>query len=99
MTARRACSTGARHHADILELASELAPLHLRDTPLPGEVFPRVTAHAQTDAGPAGPTRGPWRGLRQRTLPEPAFRSHRNASSSTQCRPQRLSTGNQTGPA
>ena len=39
MTARQTLLDGLARDADILELVSELAPLHPRDNTLPGEVF------------------------------------------------------------
>ena len=73
-TARRILLDGLARDADVLELVSELAPLHPRDDTFPGEVFLRLTADAldwcrATRADPL-----PLEGLRERFLPERAFR-------------------------
>jgi hypothetical protein len=57
---------------------SELAPLHPRDNTFPGEVFLRLAADALdwSGASRAGPL--PLEGLRERFLPETAFRGRQN---------------------
>ena len=44
MTARRVLLDGLARGADIVELVSELAPLHPRDNTFPGEVFLHLAA-------------------------------------------------------
>ena len=79
MTARRVLLDGLARDADVLELVSELAPLHPRDDTFPGEVFLRLTADAldwcrATRADPL-----PLEGLRERFLPGRAFRGRQNS--------------------
>jgi hypothetical protein len=78
VTARRVLPGGLARDADIVELVSELAPLHPRDNTFPGEVFIRVAADALDwcGAGRADPL--PLAGLRERFLPETAFRGREN---------------------
>ncbi len=79
MTARHVLLDGLARDADLFELVSELAPLHPRDDTFPGEVFLRVAADALDwcRASRADPL--PLEGLRERFLPEAAFRGRRNA--------------------
>ena len=77
-TARRVLLDGLARDADVMELVSELAPLHPRDNTFPGEVFLRLAADAldwcrATRADPL-----PLEGLRERFLPERAFRGRQN---------------------
>jgi len=79
VTARRVLLDGLARDADVLELVSELAPLHPRDDTFPGEVFLRLTADAldwcrATRADPL-----PLEGLRERFLPGRAFRGRQNS--------------------
>ena len=53
MTARQTLLDGLARDADILELVSELAPLHPRDNTLPGEVFLHLAADACGAGRPA----------------------------------------------
>jgi len=78
VTARRVLLDGLARDADIFELVSELAPLHPRDNTFPGEVFLHVAADALDWCGAsrAGPL--PLEGLRERFLPETAFRGRQN---------------------
>jgi hypothetical protein len=78
-TARRLLLDGLARDADVLELVSELAPLHPRDNTFPGEVFLRVAADALDwcRASRADPL--PLEGLRERFLPERAFRGRQNS--------------------
>jgi hypothetical protein len=78
VTARRVLLDGLARDADIFELVSELAPLHPRDNTFPGEVFLHLAADALDwcGASPADPL--PLEGLRERFLPEPAFRGRQN---------------------
>jgi len=57
---------------------SELAPLHPRDDTFPGEVFLRVAADALDWCGASRADPLPLEGLRDRFLPEAAFRGRRN---------------------
>ena len=77
-TARRILLDGLARDADVVELVSELAPLHPRDDTFPGEVFLRAAADALDwcGASPADPLS--LEGLRERFLPERAFRGRQN---------------------
>ena len=71
MTARRVLLDGLACDADVLELVSELAPLHPRDNTFPGEVFLRAAADALDWCGASradplsleGHTRGGYRAM------------------------------------
>ena len=78
MTARRILLDGLAGDADIFELVSELAPLHLRNNTFPGEVFLHLAADALDWCGAsrAGPL--PLEGLHERFLPECTFRGRQN---------------------
>ena len=78
-TARRVLLDGLARDADVVELVSELAPLHPRDNTFPGEVFLRLAADALDwcRASRADPL--PLEGLRERFLPEHAFRGRQNS--------------------
>ena len=78
-TARRVLLDGLARDADIFEVVSELAPLHPRDNTFPGEVFLHLAADALTwcRASRADPL--PLEGLRERFLPERAFRGRQNS--------------------
>jgi hypothetical protein len=78
VTARRVLLDGLARDADIFELVSELALLHPRDDTFPGEVFLHLAAGALDWCGAsrAGPL--PLEGLRERFLPETAFRGRQN---------------------
>ncbi|HWG60400.1 MAG TPA: hypothetical protein VG253_01690 [Streptosporangiaceae bacterium] len=78
MTARRALLDGLARDADIFEVL-RLAPLHPRNDTFPGEVFLHLAADALDwcGASQAGPL--PLEGLRERFLPECAFRGRQNA--------------------
>ena len=78
MTARRVLLDGLARDADIFELVSELAPLHPRDHTFPGEVFLRVAADALDWCGASRADPLPLEGLRERFLPETAFRGREN---------------------
>ena len=78
MTARRVLLDGLARDADIFALASELAPLHPRDDTFPGEVFIRVAADALDWCGASRADPLPLEGLRERFLPETAFRGREN---------------------
>src|SRR5271166_4056264 len=78
VTARQTLLDGLARDADIFELVSELAPLHPRDNTFPGEVFLHLAADALDwcRASRADPL--PLEGLRERFLPECAFRGREN---------------------
>jgi hypothetical protein len=79
VTARRALLDGLARDADIFEVLSGLAPLHPRNDTFPGEVFLRLAADALEwcRASQAEPLS--LEGLRERFLPECAFRGRQNA--------------------
>jgi hypothetical protein len=74
VTARRVLLDGLARDADIFELVSQLAPLHPRDNTFPGEMFLHLAEDALDwcRASRADPL--PLEGLRERFLPECAFR-------------------------
>ena len=78
MTARRVLLDGLARDADVLELMSELAPLHPRDDTFPGEVFLRAAADALDWCGASRADPLPLEGLRERFLPECTFRGRDN---------------------
>ena len=73
-TARRILLDGLARDADVRELVSELALLHPRDDTFPGEVFLRLAADALDWCGARRADPLPLEGLRERFLPERAFR-------------------------
>jgi hypothetical protein len=79
VTARRVLLDGLVRDADIFGLLGELAPLHPRNDTFPGEVFLHVAADALEwcSASRADPLS--LEGLRERFLPECAFRGRQNA--------------------
>jgi hypothetical protein len=79
VTARRVLLDGLARDADIFELVSELAPLHPRDDTFPGEVFLHLAADALHWCGASRARPLPLEGLRERFLPERAFRGRRNS--------------------
>jgi hypothetical protein len=79
MTARHALLDGLARDADIFEVLSGLAPLHLRSDTFPGEVFLRLAADALEWCGASRAEPLPLEGLRERFLPECAFRGRHNA--------------------
>ena len=78
VTARQTLLDGLARDADIFELVSELAALHPRDNTFPGEVFIRVAADALDWCGASRADPLPLEGLRERFLPECAFRGREN---------------------
>jgi len=78
VTARRVLLDGLARDADMFQLVSELAPLHPRDNTFPGEVFLRVAADALDWCGASRADPLPLEGLRERFLPETAFRGREN---------------------
>jgi hypothetical protein len=79
VTARRVLLDGLARDADVLELVSELAPLHPRDNTFPGEVFLRAAADALDWCGASRAEPLSLEGLRERFLPERAFRGRQNS--------------------
>jgi hypothetical protein len=78
MTARRTLLDGLARDGDIFELVSELAPLHPRNNTFPGEVFLHVAADALDWCGASRANPLHLEGLRERFLPECAFRGRDN---------------------
>ena len=79
MAARRALLDGLARDADLFEVRSGLAPLHPRNDTFPGEVFLRLAADALQWCGASRAEPLPLEGLRERFLPEAAFRGRQNA--------------------
>jgi hypothetical protein len=79
MTARRALLDGLARDADISGVADGLAPLHPRNDTFPGEVFLRLAGDALEWCGASRAEPLPLEGLRERFLPECAFRGRQNA--------------------
>jgi hypothetical protein len=79
MTARRALLDGLARDADIFEVLSGLAPLHPRNDTFPGEVFLHLAADALEWCGASRAEPLHLEGLRERFLPEAAFRGRQNA--------------------
>jgi hypothetical protein len=78
-TARRILLDGLARDADVWELVSELALLHPQDDTFPGEVFLRLAADALDWCGARRADPLPLEGLRERFLPERAFRGRQNS--------------------
>ena len=78
VTARRVLLDGLARDADIFELVSELAPLHPRDNTFLGEMFLHLAADALNWCRVSRADPLPLEGLRERFLPECAFRSRQN---------------------
>jgi hypothetical protein len=79
MTARHALLDGLARDVDIFEVLSGLAPLHPRNDTFPGEVFLDLAADALEWCGASRAEPLPLEGLRERFLPEAAFRGRQNA--------------------
>ena len=78
-TARRALLDGLARDADIFQVLSGLASLHPRNDTFPGEVFLHLAADALEWCGASRAEPLPLQGLRERYLPECAFRGRQNA--------------------
>jgi hypothetical protein len=78
-TARRALLVGLARDAGLFEVLSGLEPLHPRDDTFPGEVFLQLAADALEGCGANRAKPLPLEGLRERFLPECAFRGRQNA--------------------
>jgi hypothetical protein len=85
ITARRVLLDGLARDLDIFELVSELAPLHPQDNTFPGEVLLRAAADALDWCGASRAEPLSLEGLRERFLPERAFRGGKSLSGS-RCR-------------
>jgi hypothetical protein len=78
-TARRALLDGLARDADIFQVLSGLASLHPRNDTFPGEVFLHLAADALEWCGASRAEPLALEGLRERFLPECAFRGRQNA--------------------
>ena len=76
--ARRILLDGLARNSDISELAGELAPLHPRNDTFPGEVFLHLAADALDWCGASRAEPLALEGMRDRFLPECAFRGRQN---------------------
>jgi len=79
MTARHALLDGLARDAGGSAVLSELAPLHPRNDTFPGEVFLHLAADALEWCGSSRAEPLALEGLRERFLPECAFRGRQNA--------------------
>jgi len=79
ITARRVLLDGLARDVDIFEPVSELAVLHPRDNTFSGEVFLRAAADALDWRGARRADPLPLEGLRERFLPERAFRGRQSS--------------------
>ena len=77
-TARRILLDGMARDTEVAELVGELAPLHPRNSTFPGEVLLQVTADALDWCGVSRADPLALEGMRERFLPECAFRGRRN---------------------
>jgi hypothetical protein len=77
--ARRVLLDGLAHDADIFEVLSRLEPPHPRNDTFPGEVFLRLAGDALQWCGASRAEPLPLEGLRDRYLPECAFRGRQNS--------------------
>ncbi len=77
-TARRILLGGLARDTEVAELADELAPLHPRNNTFPGEVFLGVAADALDWCGASRADPLALEGMRERFLPECAFRGRQN---------------------
>jgi hypothetical protein len=79
VTARRVLLDGLSRNANIFEVLSQLEPLHPRNDTFPGEVFLRLAGDALEWCGASRAEPLPLEGLRERYLPECAFRGRQNS--------------------
>ena len=77
-TARRILLGGLAQGTEVARLAGELAPLHPRDNTFPGEVLLGVAADALDWCGASRADPLALEGMRERFLPECAFRGRQN---------------------
>jgi hypothetical protein len=78
-TARHMLLDGLARDTDIFELLDGLAALHPRNDTFPGEVFLRLAADSLDWCGASRDDPLALEGLRERFLPECAFRGQQNA--------------------
>jgi hypothetical protein len=78
VTARRILLGGLVQGTEVAELAGELAPLHPRNDTFPGEVFLDVAADVLDWCGASRADPLALEGMRERFLPECAFRGRQN---------------------
>jgi hypothetical protein len=78
VAARQTLLDGLARDPDIFELLSELAPLHPQGDTFPGEVFLYVAADALDWCGASRADPLALEGMRERFLPECAFRGRQN---------------------
>jgi hypothetical protein len=79
MAARRMLLDGLARDTDIFEVLGGLAALHPRNDTFPGEVFLRLAGDALEWCGASRAEPLPLEELRERFLPECAFRGRQNA--------------------
>jgi hypothetical protein len=77
-TARRILLDGLAGDSEVSELAGELAPLHPRHDTFPGEVFLNVAADVLDWCGASRSDPLTLEGIRERWLPECAFRGRQS---------------------
>ena len=77
-TARRILLDGLARDTEVAELAGELVPLHPRDNTFPGEVLLQVAADALDWCGASRADPLSLEQMRERFLPEYAFRGRQN---------------------
>jgi len=77
-TTRRILVGGLAQGTEVAELVGELAPLHPRNNTFPGEVFLGVAADALDWCGASRADPLALEGLRERFVPECAFRGRQN---------------------
>ena len=77
-TARQILLNGLARDSEVAELVGELAPLHPRDNTFPGEVLLQVAADALDWCGASRADPLALEGMRERFLPECAFRGRQN---------------------
>jgi hypothetical protein len=76
--ARQILLGGLARDSEVAELAGELAPMHPRNNTFPGEVFLHVAADALDWCGASRADPLALEGMRERFLPECAFRGRQN---------------------
>ena len=77
-TARRILLNGLARDSEVSELVGELAPLHPRNNTFPGEVFLHVAVDVLDWCGASRADPLALEGMRERFLPECAFRGRQN---------------------
>jgi hypothetical protein len=74
VTASQILLDGLARDTDLVELLNQLAPLHPRNNTFPGEVFLRLAADPLDWSGASRADPATLEGMRERFLPECAFR-------------------------